>query len=394
VQSKSRQSRSPPGDNFATAANGETKSKSTETIKVQMPPEITIGDEPNGQVVPFGLVSPNTDMSESDRDECSVFSFDSAITPQLTLSADAQDNKINGFGLFCRQPSCHNEEAQDVQEEKVRVEAPVSQGKEQPKNTWFSFLCRQETSQPVEKQAGEKQDDVAAATAVEEEGSAANNKSVNDAPLKANFLENACEAACQCIAQDEFADLLEDSMRVGSVRREKKRPKSKKKKKPTKKRSKKDKLLSPIEEEAGDAVTPLPAHSNRETIVPVTEQTQQKVSNAHIITTSSAPPVKKKKRRFFNIFRRKKQKTVTKEKDVLSLIQSDTFMVGIMNEIKLDIQQPYNNTSDDIKNTKDGVVKSEFQFNDELSLPDGFSVMLAEQIAEEAVKICSEEDRR
>lgn len=388
VQSRPRHSKSSIPDNFATDMNDEPESQSPDMatclhVKTQVSIEVMTGAT---QPTPFGLLSPNTDVSGSEHDECSMTSFYSAMTPGLTLSNDVQDNKMNGLGFFCRQPS-YNEEVQDVQDDKhARVDAPDLETKDQPKNTWFSFLCRQEATYPVENQVEEQREGVAEDSSVKEEGFIASSRPVNDAPPKANFLENACEAACQCIAQDEFADLLEDSMRVGIVRRQKKRPKSKKNmKKQIKKRSKKDKLLSPIREEAGDAVTPLPAPSNRETIISLTEQSESNPSNTQreMIDSHVAPPIQKKKRRFFNIFARKKRKAVSKEKDVLSLIQSDTFMAGIMNEIKMDIQQTGN--ASDIKNTND-VVKSD-------DLPDEFSELLADQIAEEALKICLEDLR-
>ncbi|KAL3789578.1 hypothetical protein ACHAWO_009141 [Cyclotella atomus] len=387
VQSRSRHSKSTIPDNFATGMNDEPESQSPDMatglhVKTQVPIEIMTGAT---QPTPFGLLSPNADVSGSEDGEYSMTSFYSAMTPGLTLSNDVQDNEMDGFGFFCRQPSY--EEVQDVQDDKhARVEAPDLETKDQPKNTWFSFLCRQEATYPVENQVEEQREGVAEDSAVKEEGFVANNRTVNDAPPKANFLENACKAACQCIAQDEFADLLEDSMRVGIVRRQKKRPKSKKNmKKQIKKRSKKNKLLSPIREEAGDAVTPLPAPPNRESIISLTEQSESNPSNTQreMIDSHVAPPIQKKKRMFFNIFARKKRKAVSKEKDVLSLIQSDTFMAGIMNEIKMDIQQT--GIASDIKNTDD-VVKSD-------DLPDEFSELLAEQIAEEALKICLEDLR-
>ena len=53
---------------------------------------------------------------------------------------------------------------------------------------------------------------------------------MNKAVPKVNCLDAACEAACQCIGQDEFADILQDSMRARDLHGVKKIPPKRKKK--------------------------------------------------------------------------------------------------------------------------------------------------------------------
>jgi hypothetical protein len=332
--------------------------------------------------------SQNNYSSDSDHDEPTMLSFDSMMTPDSAFSRDIQEIKMSGFGFgfgfLCKQPLCFNSNnVQDDDHPVVEDDTLDHADNQRTKNSWHCFfkeqLHNEHTVRQVEEQDGKADSSTPAAA------------SLKESLLKSNFLETACDSACQYISEDGFSDLLEDSMRVTRIPKEKKRKQKKKKKRRPKHKAKRDVTLSPIEEEVSEMPLPCsaPVDENREVVAANEQQfgltTFEAFQAMDQIGTSPAPPGKKKKRSIYGMFKKKNRakKTKSKEtKDVLSLIQSDTFMVDIMNEIRMDNQQANNAVESNF------IGKDKYQTND--NLPDGFSEMLVEHIAEEAVKICLE----
>jgi hypothetical protein len=331
--------------------------------------------------------SQNNYSSDSDHDEPTMLSFDSMMTPDSAFSGDIREIKKSGFsfGFLCKQPLCFNSDnVQDDDHPVVEDDTLDHADNQRTKNSWHCFfkeqLHNEHTVRQVEEQDGKADSSTPAAA------------SLKESLLKSNFLETACDSACQYISEDGFSDLLEDSMRVTRIPKEKKRKQKKKKKRRPKHKAKRDVTLSPIEEEVSEMPLPCsaPVDENREVVAANEQQfgltTFEAFQAMDQIGTSPAPPGKKKKRSIYGMFKKKNRakKTKSKEtKDVLSLIQSDTFMVDIMNDIRMDNRQANNAVESNF------IGKDKYQTND--NLPDGFSEMLVEHIAEEAVKICLEQ---
>ena len=366
--------------------SGESMAKNTLVeVEGQMRPTITETTialeelEMSGKPSQAGLegdqiLSPYTDLSGSE------FSFDSAMTPLLTFSEDIRDAKGNGFGLSnFAQNVCHATDMRDNLRAIDNCHHAKMQDNERIKEDFNkSEIVETEKIEPHEKLRNETSATFSGGVEgqdVQTGDGMTIPKCVNEYLPNTNCFESACEAACQFIGQDEFSDILEDSMRAVP---ESRRGITKKKMRGTKRRTKKDTLLSPIDENKPDTyqvVSKAEVVQDEQAIL-FTKNTHQNALDVAkpIAPASTLPKVApvKKKRRIFGLFSRKKKKET---RDVLSLIQSDTFMADIINDIRIDDQQT--------KDLKSAIIRKS---NDDL--PDGFSELLVEQIAEEAVKIC------
>eukprot|EP00956_Cyclotella_meneghiniana_P045092 scaffold352935_cov76-Cyclotella_meneghiniana.AAC.1 len=302
-------------------------------------------------------------ISPTDR---STISFDSTMNSYDSF--DIEEHSY-GFNFMCRQALCRDERPTSNNNDGNQKNESSSDSK----GNWLFCISRnQQTNEPAGeldcKNNGEfAQNDEMVDTA---EKTSTNTCSVKTACL-AGCLVTACAAVEQCIEQDGFDDLLQDSMRARSTKmiRTRKKKKSTRPKQRRPQNEQTNDTLSTINEETPDSPRAA-SRVDRYEISPVVEQHSHEVldkTQLELVDTPSPTSVGKKKT-FFSIFRRKKTKSKTiGKRDVLTLIRSDTFMNDIMNEIRLDKQQTNPLANGD--------------------LPKELSDMLERQIAEEAVKL-------
>ena len=308
------------------------------------------------------LVSPTERSSayaskEADR---LMLSFDSTVNSYDSFDIEEHSN---GFDYFmCRQAVCRDERTTVTNNDGNRKNESSSDSK----GNWFGLSLKQQTNEPAgeldcENDGEYAQNDKLAYTS--------DKTSANDASMKtvclAGCLMTSCAAVEQCIEQDGFDDLLQDSMRARpttKIRTRKKKKTTTPKHRPLQHKQEKE-TLSPINEETPDS--PLAtSRVDRYEISSVVEQHEMLDKDPFVDIPSTSVG---KKKTFFGMFRRKKKTKTKGKQDVLTLIKSDTFMNDIMKEIRLDIQQT------------NPITKSD--------LPKELSDMLERQIAEEAVKL-------